>query len=183
MYSKVHAGSMPIGGCDAMMYGIACSLRPAPRSKRFNQRYEERGKTVAYDTNNIFAKILRGEAPCVRVYEDDKTLVFMDLMPQADGHLLVIPKEPAVNLIDLSEEAAEACIRTTKRMVIAVRKALNVDGVHVAQLNGAAAGQSVPHCHFHVIPHNTGTVWRPHAAVMADQADLQAMAERIKAAL
>jgi len=138
---------------------------------------------MAYDSNNIFAKILRGELPCIAVYEDDATLAFMDLMPQADGHVLVIPKEAAENLFDLSDEAAAACIRTTRRLAIAVRKAMGVDGVHVAQLNGAAAGQSVPHCHFHVIPQNSGTVLRIHAAIRAPEEELRANAERIKAAL
>lgn len=138
---------------------------------------------MAYDSNNIFAKILRGEAPCVRVYEDEHTLVFMDLMPQADGHLLVIPKEPAETLLDVSEEGAQACIRVTRRMAIAVKKALGVEGIHIAQLNGAAAGQTVPHCHFHVIPHEKGVVLRMHAGEPAPREELEAMAERIRAHL
>ncbi len=138
---------------------------------------------MAYDSNNIFAKILRGEASCISVYEDDHTLAFMDLMPQADGHVLIIPKEAAENLLDLSEAGAQACIRTTRRVAIAVKKALGVEGIHVAQLNGAAAGQTVPHCHFHVIPHATGTVLRMHAAIRAPEENLKAMAERIKACL
>src|SRR5690606_42139523 len=99
---------------------------------------------MVYDNNNIFAKILRGELPCIKVFEDDRTLAFMDIMPQADGHVLIIPKEPAVTLLDLSEEGAVAAIRTTRRIAIAVKKALGVEGIHVAQLNGAAAGQTVP---------------------------------------
>lgn len=138
---------------------------------------------MSYDDNNIFAKILRGEAPCIRVYEDEETVAFMDLMPQADGHVLIVPKEAAVNLLDLSEAGAQAAIRTTRRVAIAVKKALEVEGIHVAQLNGAAAGQTVPHCHFHVIPHAAGTVLRMHAAVPAPREQLQAMAERIKACL
>ena len=138
---------------------------------------------MAYDSNNIFAKILRGEAPCIKVYEDADTLAFMDLMPQADGHVLIVPKEPAETLLELSEEGAMAAIRTTRRIAIAVKKALGVEGLHVAQLNGAAAGQTVPHIHFHVIPHATGTVLRMHAAQRAAEDDLKAMAERIKACL
>lgn len=138
---------------------------------------------MAYDSNNIFAKILRGEAPCVKVYEDERTLAFMDLMPQADGHLLVIPKEPAETLLDVSEEGAAACIRVTRRMALAVKKALGVEGIHIAQLNGAAAGQTVPHCHFHVIPHEKGVVLRMHAAEPVSRESLEAMAERIRAHL
>lgn len=138
---------------------------------------------MVYDSNNIFAKILRGEASCIAVYEDNETLAFMDLMPQAPGHVLIVPKEAAVNLLDLSEAGAQACIRTTQRIAIAVKKALGVEGLHVAQLNGVAAGQTVPHCHFHVIPHATGTVLRMHAAILAPQDELKAMAERIKACL
>lgn len=138
---------------------------------------------MAYDSNNIFAKILRGELPCIKVYEDDETLAFMDIMPQADGHVLIVPKEAAVTLLDLSEKGAMAAIRTTRRIAIAVKKALNVEGLHVAQLNGAAAGQTVPHIHFHVIPHAAGSVLRMHAVEPAAEADLKAMAERIKACL
>lgn len=138
---------------------------------------------MVYDNNNIFARILRGELPCIKVFEDDKTLAFMDIMPQADGHVLIIPKEPAVTLLDLSEEGAVAAIRTTRRIAIAVKQALGVEGLHVAQLNGAAAGQTVPHIHFHVIPHAAGTVLRMHAAERADENSLKAMAERIKACL
>jgi len=135
---------------------------------------------MAYDSNNIFAKILRGEAPCIKIYEDDETLAFMDLMPQAPGHVLVIPKEPAETLLDLSEAAAVACIRSTRRVAIAVKQALGVAGVAVAQFNGAAAGQTVPHCHFHVIPQDTGVALRMHAAVRAPQEALEAMAARIR---
>lgn len=138
---------------------------------------------MAYDSNNIFAKILRGELPCIKVYEDEETLAFMDLMPQADGHVLIVPKEPAVTLLELSEQGAMAAIRTTRRVAIAVKKALGVEGLHVAQLNGAAAGQTVPHIHFHVIPQAAGAVLRMHAAQRADEQDLKAMAERIKAHL
>ncbi|TFL13714.1 HIT family protein [Pusillimonas caeni] len=138
---------------------------------------------MAYDSNNIFAKILRGEAPCIKVYEDDQTLAFMDLMPQADGHVLIVPKEPAETLLELSEAGAMAAMRTTRRIAIAVKKALGVEGLHVMQLNGAAAGQTVPHIHFHVIPHAAGGVLRVHAAQRADEEGLKAMAERIKASL
>lgn len=138
---------------------------------------------MAYDPDNIFAQILRGTAPCIRIYEDDETLAFMDIMPEAEGHVLVIPKEPAQTLFDLSEESAQACIRTTRRLGIAVKQALGKPGVYLAQLNGAAAGQTVPHCHFHIIPCTAETTYQPHATVRADDAQLHEIAARIRACL
>jgi len=138
---------------------------------------------MSYDPDNIFAKILRGELPCIRVYEDDATLAFMDIMPQADGHVLVIPREPAETLLELSEEAARACIATTRRIAVAVRQALGQPGVYVAQMNGAAAGQTVPHCHFHVIPRAPGVPLRGHGSERADPAKLEAIAAQIRSRL
>src|SRR5258706_13009442 len=94
---------------------------------------------MAYDSNNIFARILRGEIPAVKVYEDTTTLAFMDVMPQADGHVLVIPKEDAENLFDLSPAAAAAMMATTQKVAKAVKKALDVPGMMIAQLNGSPA--------------------------------------------
>lgn len=138
---------------------------------------------MAYDSNNIFARILRGELPCISVYEDDATLAFMDIMPQADGHVLVIPKEGAETLLDLSPEAAAATVRTTQKVARAVRQAMKAEGIFVCQLNGAAAGQTVPHCHFHIIPRSGGEAMRIHASVRADDAQLRGLAEAIKKAL
>lgn len=135
---------------------------------------------MAYDSNNIFAKILRGEAPCISVYEDEATLAFMDIMPQVDGHVLVIPKEGAESLLDLSDAAAQACILTTRRIALAVKQAMDVPGITVAQMNGAAAGQTVAHCHFHVIPRAGGALERGHALVRAPDEQLRAIAERIR---
>src|SRR5512146_1437638 len=104
---------------------------------------------MAYDNNNVFARILRGEIPCVKVFEDDKTLSFMDVMPQAEGHVLVIPKEPAENVLDLSAEGAAALMATTQRVARAVKKGLDAPGIMLAMLNGVPAGQSVFHVHFH----------------------------------
>ena len=134
---------------------------------------------MAYDDNNIFAKILRGEADSFKVFEDDHTLAFMDVMPQADGHTLVIPKEPAVTLVDLSEDGVMACARTVKRVVAAARKGLGVEGIVVMQLNGSEAGQSVPHIHFHVIPGSIHSL-RPHQGGMEDPEKLKAFAGKIK---
>jgi histidine triad (HIT) family protein len=133
-----------------------------------------------YDPQNVFAKILRNELPSERVYEDEKTIAFMDLMPQAEGHVLVIPRELAVTLLDLSAEAAEACIRTTQRVARAVTRAFDVPGIMIMQVNGAIAGQTVPHIHFHIIPRRAGEALLLHAAVKADSQRLRENAERIR---
>lgn len=138
---------------------------------------------MAYDTNNIFAKILRGEIPCIKLYEDAHTLAFMDIMPQAEGHALVIPKEAATTLFELSDAAATACMATVRKIGTAQKKGLGALGVVLMQLNGAEAGQTVPHFHIHVIPGSIADLRRPHASVMADPAGLKATAERIIAAL
>jgi histidine triad (HIT) family protein len=137
---------------------------------------------MAYDNDNIFAKILRGEAGCVKLYEDELTLAFMDVMPQADGHSLVIPKEAAVTLEDLSDESAMACVRTVKKIVAAARQGLEEEGIIVMQLNGPEAGQSVPHIHFHIIPGSIHTM-KPHAQEMADPEKLEAFADKIRSCI
>jgi histidine triad (HIT) family protein len=136
-----------------------------------------------YDPQNVFARVLRNELPSERVYEDEKTVAFMDLMPQAEGHVLVIPREPAVTLLDLSVDAAEACIRTTHRIARAVRRAFEVPGIMIMQANGAVAGQTVPHIHFHIIPRRVGEPLLLHAAVKVDSQRLRENAERIRRCL
>jgi len=106
---------------------------------------------MAYDRNNIFARILRDEIPSHRVYEDDVTLAFMDVMPQADGHTLVIPKVEAEGILDVPPEALSALALTTQRVARAVKKAFDAPGILIAQLNGRAAGQSVFHLHLHLL--------------------------------
>ena len=138
---------------------------------------------MTYDPNNVFARILRGEIPSVKVYEDELTLAFMDVMPQAEGHTLVVPKERAENIFDLSPEGTAALIQTTQKIARAVKKALSAPGVMLAQLNGAAAGQSVFHVHFHVIPRSGGVDLKLHARKMENPEKLKAVAEKIKAAL
>ena len=138
---------------------------------------------MAYDSNNIFARILRGEIPSHRVYEDDLTLAFMDVMPQADGHTLIIPKVEAENILDTPPEALSAVMLTTQRVARAVRKAFDAPGILIAQLNGRAAGQSVFHVHFHVVPRREGLELRFHARDMADPKLLAEHAARIRAAL
>jgi histidine triad (HIT) family protein len=138
---------------------------------------------MAYDPQNVFAKILRGELPCFKLYEDGQTLSFMDIMPQSDGHCLIIPKEPAETILELSEASTVAAIRTTRRLALAVKQALGCSGIQIVQANGADAGQTVPHLHFHVIPRYGKTPLTLHAAKMGDAEKIEALAAKIVAAL
>lgn len=138
---------------------------------------------MTYDPHNPFARILRGELPCIKVHEDERTLAIMDIMPQAPGHVLVLPKEPAAELFELSEEGAAACIRAVQKVAGAVKRALGAPGIMVAQLNGSAAGQTVPHVHFHIIPRSVAAPLVPHATVPADMEQLREIAARIVAAM
>lgn len=131
-----------------------------------------------YDNNNIFAKIIAGEAPCVKVYEDENTLAFMDVMPQVDGHVLVVPKEPAVTIYDLSEQAALACMLTVQKVGRAVERAMGVTGSTIFQHNGRSAGQTVGHFHFHVLP-GPLTGLKGHAVQMEEGEKLKQIAARI----
>ena len=137
---------------------------------------------MAYDDQNIFARILRGELPAIKIYEDDQVLAFMDIMPQADGHALVIPKTPAVTLLDLPADAAAYTIQIVQKIARAIETALDAKGIVLMQLSGEAAGQTVPHVHFHLIPSSIHQLGR-HAAQMGDQEKIKALAEKIKAAL
>ncbi|HSV04225.1 MAG TPA: HIT family protein [Phenylobacterium sp.] len=135
----------------------------------------------AYDEGNIFAKILRGEAAAARVYEDSHVLAFMDVFPQARGHTLVIPKHSrARNLMDEEPEVLATLILGVQRVTRAVRAALNPDGVVVTQFNGATAGQTIFHLHFHIIPRWEGVPLGRHAGGgMADMEELKALAHQI----
>ncbi len=139
--------------------------------------------TATYDTNNIFAKILRGEIPSARVYEDDKVVAFMDVMPQGTGHTLVVPKAPSRNLLDADAAALAAVITTVQKVARAVKAAFAADGVTVMQFNEGAAGQSVYHLHFHVIPRFEGTPLKPHSGKMEDRAVIEANAAKVRKAL
>lgn len=136
---------------------------------------------MTYDPDNVFAKILRGEIPALRVYEDDTTLAFMDIMPRAPGHLLVIPKSECRNLTDADPEALATVMSTVQRMARAVTEALDADGVTVQQFNEAAGGQEVFHLHFHVLPRFEGVALGPPGQ-MGDPDEIRRHGERIRAA-
>ena len=138
---------------------------------------------MSYDDDNIFAKILRGEAPAYVVEEDSVSLTFMDLMPQSEGHTLIIPKESAQDILHVSSEALGHVIRQTQRVAKAVDEAFQPDGVMVAQLNRAPAGQTVFHLHFHVIPRWSGEAMPFMARDMADPIVLERNAEKIRKCL
>jgi len=137
----------------------------------------------AYDSNNIFAKILKGEIPSHRVYEDEKTVAFMDVMPQAPGHTLVVPKDPSRNLLDADPATLAHVIGVVQKIATAAKDAFDADGVFVAQFNEPAAGQTVFHLHFHVIPRYEGAALKPHSGEMEDGAVLAENARKIIEAL
>jgi len=138
---------------------------------------------MTYDNDNVFAKILRGDLPSERVYEDEHTLVIMDIMPRVDGHVLVIPKAPARNMLDATPEQLAFCIQTVQKLAHAVIEAFKADGVTVQQFNEAAGGQVVFHLHYHVLPRHNGVSLRPHTGEMADSSVIKANAEKVRAAL
>jgi histidine triad (HIT) family protein len=138
---------------------------------------------MAYDHKNVFARILRGELPAHVVYEDAHCMAFMDLMPQVDGHTLVIPRAPAVDLFDIEPESLAQVVRATQYVARGVKQAFQAHGVMIAQLSGAAAGQTVFHLHFHILPRNHGVEFKLHAREVAPTAVLAAHAQRIRDAL
>ena len=137
----------------------------------------------AYDTNNIFAKILRGELPCHKVYEDDKVLAFLDIMPRAPGHTLVIPKVPARNILDIRVDDYLHVARATHKIAAAAKKAFQADGITVQQFNEAAGGQVVFHLHVHVMPRHDGIALLPPASRKEDVKVLEDNATKLVAAL
>jgi histidine triad (HIT) family protein len=138
---------------------------------------------MAYDSDNVFAKIVRGELPAHKVYEDADTLAFMDIMPRCEGHTLIIPKAPARNLLDASEAQLAACIKTVQKVAAAARQAFAADGVTLLQSNESAAGQVVFHLHFHVMPRWEALPLGRPSAQMEKPEVLAANAERIRRAL
>lgn len=138
---------------------------------------------MSYDRNNVFAKILRGELPAEKLYEDADTLAIMDIMPRADGHVLVIPKTPARNMLDASPAQLAACMTTVQKLSRAVMAAFDAPGVTLQQFNESAGGQVVFHLHFHVLPRHVGVALRPHTGQMEKPDVLKANADKIRAAL
>ena len=133
-----------------------------------------------YDEANVFAKIIRGEMPSVKVHEDDDVLAFMDVFPQARGHVLVIPKRSrARNLLEVEPDVLATLMAAVQKVAKAVRAALNPDGIVVTQFNGAPAGQTVYHLHFHIIPRVDGVSMGRHGEGMADVEELKALAAQI----
>ena len=163
-----------------------------PDGSRSRRRHPSRGLdaagfgsivVVAYDPDNIFARILRGEAEAHVVLDEPRSLAFMDVMPQSPGHTLIIPKEPVADIFDIGADALAELIGTTQRVARAVRKAFTPSGVMVMQLNGAHAGQTVFHLHFHVVPRYAAQSPALHARAMAKPETLSEHAARIRAAL
>ena len=139
--------------------------------------------TPTYDRDNIFAKILRGEAPCVKVYEDDAALAFMDVMPRANGHTLVIPKVPARTLFDIGPEDLARLMPTVQKVGRAVVAGMKAEGLSVMQFNETAGGQQVFHLHFHLLPRWMGVALRPPGGPFQNAEELRPQAEKIIAAL
>lgn len=138
---------------------------------------------TAYDPSNIFAKILRGELPCEAVYEDDASLAFMDIMPRADGHVLVIPKAPARTLLDIDSADLGKLMASAQKVAKAVKHAMAADGLTLQQFNESAGGQVVFHLHVHILPRWTGVELRPHTGAMESPETLKRHADKIRAAL
>lgn len=137
----------------------------------------------AYDNNNIFAKIIRGELPCYKIYEDDKALVFLDIMPRAPGHALVIPKAPARNVLDVSPDDLAHVIRVAQRLAKAGMQVFGADGVTIQQFNESAGGQVVFHLHVHVIPRKEGAALKPPASEKGNPEVLAEQAKKLAAAM
>jgi len=137
----------------------------------------------SYDPNNIFAKILRGELPAHKVFEDDKIFAFLDIMPRAPGHTLVIPKAAARNIIDIVPDDLVHLIKTTQNIARAAMTVFAADGLTIQQFNEPAGGQVVFHLHIHVIPRKIGVPLKPPASVKEDPAVLSDQALRLSAAL
>lgn len=138
---------------------------------------------MTYDQNNVFAKILRGEIPAHKVFEDDDVMVFMDVMPQGEGHTLIVPKAPSRNLLDADPAVLAKLLPVAQRVARAVKAAFSADGVSIFQYNERAGGQSVFHLHIHVVPRFDGLPLKPHSGALEDAAVLAANAEKVRQAL
>ena len=135
-----------------------------------------------YDNDNVFAKILRGEVPSVKVYQDDATYCFMDIMPRSPGHCLVIPKTPCRNLLDASTEQLNACMNTVNKVANAAMRAFDADGITLQQFSEAAGGQEVFHLHFHILPRHEGQRMGP-SGVMGNMDAIKTNAQKLAALL
>jgi histidine triad (HIT) family protein len=138
---------------------------------------------TAYDPGNIFAKILRGEIPSHKIYEDDDAFAFLDVMPQGTGHTLVVPKVPSRNILDADPATLSRLMPVVQKIAIAAKEAFEADGVTVIQFNEPASGQTVYHLHFHIIPLFVGVPLKPHSGNMEDQDVLAANARKMRDAL
>jgi len=144
----------------------------------------DRGEPMpSYDPNNIFAKILRGELPCYKVYEDDKVLAFLDIMPRSPGHTLVLPKTPARNILDIGANDLAHVVTTAQRVAKAAMKAFSADGITIQQFNEGAGGQVVFHLHVHVIPRKAGVTMKPPASEKEKPDVLAEHAKKLAAAI
>ena len=135
---------------------------------------------MQYDPNNLFAKILRGEIPAHKIYEDDHTLAFMDVMPQVDGHCLVIPKNPSRGLLDADPATLGHLMATVQKVASAAKAAMNADGLQIRQYNEESGGQTIFHLHVHIMPMKLGVPMKPHTGKMSDHEVLAKHAEIIK---
>ena len=149
---------------------------PSPPHRGEGKEYR-----MTYDPNNIFAKILRGEISCHKIYEDDHTLAFMDVMPQVDGHCLVIPKQPSRGLLDANQAVLAHLMTTVQKVAAAAMKAFDADGFQIRQYNEEAGGQTVFHLHVHILPMKMGVPMKPHTGKMADYSILAKHATMILA--
>ena len=137
----------------------------------------------SYDPNNIFAKILRGELPCYKVYEDDKALAFLDIMPRSPGHTLVLPKAPARNILDIGADDLAHVMAVAQKVAKATMKVFGADGVTLQQFNESAGGQVVFHLHVHVIPRKAGAAMKPPASEKEKPDALAETAKKLAAAI
>jgi histidine triad (HIT) family protein len=137
----------------------------------------------SYDPNNIFAKILRGEMPATKVYEDEVALAFMDIMPRGDGHVLVIPKVPARGILDMPPDALGPYMQRVQTVAAAVKKGMGAEGLTLQQFNETSGGQVVFHIHFHILPRWDGVALKPHSGAMEKPEILAAHAAKIRAAM
>ena len=138
---------------------------------------------MAYDENNVFAKVLRGEIPCHKIYEDEDTLAFLDIMPRAPGHTLVLPKSPARNILDIAPNDLAHVAKVAQKIAKAAMRAFGADGVTVQQFNEPAGGQVVFHLHVHIVPRHDGVAMKPPASHKEDPKVLEEHAARLRAAL